>query len=47
MRLGTTDADYYIRTESGTANASSPVGGDPKVEGRLDAERLAESGETA
>ena len=31
MRLGETDQDYYL----GTANTTSPVGGDPDVEGRL------------
>jgi NADH-quinone oxidoreductase subunit I len=34
MRLGDSDADYYL----GAGNASSPVGGDPDVEGRLDPE---------
>ena len=31
MRLGETDQDYYL----GTGNRTSPVGGDPDVEGRL------------
>ena len=31
MRLGETDQDYYL----GVGNATSPVGGDPAVEGRL------------
>jgi NADH-quinone oxidoreductase subunit I len=31
MRLGETDQDYYL----GTGNSTSPVGGDPDVEGRL------------
>jgi NADH-quinone oxidoreductase subunit I len=34
MRLGDTDTDYYV----GAANKSSPIGGDPRVEGRLDPE---------
>src|SRR3954466_7967844 len=39
MRLGKTDTDYYV----GTANAASRVGGNPRVEGRLDETRLAEA----
>src|SRR5438067_13767980 len=41
MRLGKTDTDYYV----GAANTASRVGGNPKVEGRLDEDRLADAGE--
>ncbi|CAA9470558.1 MAG: NADH-ubiquinone oxidoreductase chain I [uncultured Solirubrobacteraceae bacterium] len=38
MRLGDSDTDYYMGAGSGTANVTSPVGGDPTVEGRLNAD---------